>query len=257
MTSETVKFPKLLTPSQLYKKFSQAGDQQAKRREQGGFTKGAVPAAYVSGNPTVQLPSETAGTAGSKTHKVMQPFSNRSAPPTAGQSIAIHYDGDRNRVAGGVLVDLSAYQMDADLWMGVRPVTPGNTVLDSANTERSTTNASYIKVKEFNVPVPGRYRLTFRLSRSGGATQAIIRVRKPDGVGYLDASASATYNSTAYPTFGSFTLDMTVTAWGGADVSIWILNNSGPSQTAYIDTAVIKYANATAALVPYHAVNLD
>lgn len=250
-----MKWPRLLTPTKIVELLDRVHDQRAKSREQGGAVKAQIPAAYVSGNPTVQLPNESASSLGSKTHRIVMPFSNRTFPPTASQSVSVLFDGDRNRVINGVITDLSSYVIDSDLWMGVRPVTPGATSLDTAATERSTTSTTYVKVKEFDTSIPGRYRFTFRLSRSAGVASAIVRILQPDGITYLDASVAVTENAAAYPTFSATkTMDMTVTVMNRARISLWLKATSG---SAYIDTAAILYANATVALVPYHATNID
>lgn len=246
---------RLLTGTQLTQKIAEFQEQQNRKRGMAGFAKAIIPAAYVSGNPTLQLASETASTLGSKTHKVHQPFSNRTAPPVASQSVGVLYDADRNRIVSGPIVDASAYVIDSDLWMGVRPVTPGNTSYDTGATERSTTSTTYVKVKEFDVSIPGKYRLQFRLSRTGGVASAIVRILQPDGVTYLDASAAVTENAVTYPTFSATkTADMTVSVFGRARVSLWLKATVG---TVYLDQSAILYANATVALVPYHATVLD
>lgn len=140
--------------------------------------------------------------------------------------------------------------------MGLRPVTPGNTLLASADTEQSTNSASYVKLKEFFATRPGRYRLSFDLSRSGGAASAIVKLMLPSGT-YIDASATASYSSTVHPTYGSFSLDMTVSAWWGAQIAVFVLNSSGPTFNAYIRNCKLKYADASTALAPHDAVILD
>lgn len=247
---------RLLTGTQYYQRIAQAVIQQIRKMGTAGWTKAQIPAGYVSGNPPLQLPSESASTLGTKTHKVFQPFSNRTSPPAASQSVSAFYDPDRNRIVGGVIVDRSSYLIDSDSWMGVNPVTPGNTSLDSGATERSTTSTSYVKVKEYIVSIPGRYRFQFRLSRTGGAVaSAIVRILKPDGITYLDASVAVTENTAAYPTFSATkTADMTISVFGLSQVSIWLKTTTG---TSYIDQSADLFALATAALVPHHATLVD
>lgn len=249
-----------MTPSDLLRRIFHP----ASERTQGqsgldvvGNTKAKVQASYVSGNPTIQLPHETSTTAGPKTHKVIQYAGNRNAALVANDPIAVIVDRNNNRSVAGKYVDADSGITDADFFMGLEVAAPGNTVLQSANTEESTTSATYVKKKEFYDARPGKFRLAFELARTGGTVQAIIQIRLADG-SYIDASAVATLATTTYPTFTTKTLDMTVdTGLGASVIAVYILNSLGPAQTSYIRNAQLKYQRATASLSPYGVVLLD
>jgi hypothetical protein len=237
-------------------------EQVEKERGKSGVMKAQIPAAFGGGgNPTLQLANETAAQVGPKTHRIIQPFSNRSFPPSASQSVAHSYDPDNNRMVAGLVADSPNYRIDSDLFMGMNPVAPGNTLKQSADTERSTNSSTFVKLKEFYDPRPGKWRLTFELARSGGNVRAVVMVRYPDQSGswaYLAASVEASLATTTYPSFSVKTLDMTEEQpWGGSSISIWVLNESGPSQTGYIRNAKLKYAEATQSLSPSSFVLLD
>lgn len=219
-----------------------------------GVAKGKVPSGYISGNPTIQQAWESA--AGTKTHKVVAPISNRNGMLSASQSIAYGFDTDGNRFVQGKLSDVSGVIVDSDYLMGLRPVTPGNTVLLSANTEETTISTTYEKKKEFFVTRPGKYRVTFELARTGGTTFALVMLLYPGGT-YVAAGAEQSLGATTHPTYTSKTVDMTVSAWWGCQIAIFLKNDSGPGQTGYIQNAVLKYADATASLASQDAVLLD
>ena len=242
-------------PTELYRVIERMIEQKLRRLGVSGVQFGHIPSGYVSGNPALLLPEEA--TPGTKTQKVIQPYSNRTSPPVASQLAPIAFDKDDNRAPLGQLVDLSAYLLDADLVMGLRPVAPGNTQLLAADTEQSTASATYVEVKRFKVTRPGRYRIKGQLSRTGGTARAIVRVRLPDGT-EVDATAEATYSGTVFPAYGAqFSLDMAVTLDWGAILKVYLLNDSGPAQTAYIKNVKLCYADASAALVPHDAVLVD
>lgn len=211
-------------------------------------------------NPGVKLPNETDSTTGTKTFKVVQPYSP-FALPVAADVIAYQEDGNENAAIFGKVVDLASVNPQALGVAGINAQEPGTTnTFGTASTERNTNSASYVKLKEFIVPQFGRYRVSFRLSRSGGTAQAIVRIARPDpaGVTYIDASGAVTESSAAYPTFSATkSADMNVTAWPGSIISVWLLNTLGTAQTAYIDQCVIQGKDATATLSPYSAVIID
>lgn len=254
MKKETASPAQIISPSRYRARQVQTVKQVLDEEGQSFVSKGTVPSSYVSGNPTIKQPWES--TAGSKTHKVVNPLSNRQGVLSASESIAYGSDPDGNKFVQGKLVDVSAVKVDADYIMGLRPVAPGNTVLVSANTEQSTTSATLEKKKDFFVTRPGKYRVTFELSRTGSTTNASVVLRYPDGT-YVAAGALQTYSGTVYPTFGSKTVDMTVDAWWGCQIAILISNDSGPGQTGYIKNVVLKYQDATASLSPQDTVLLD
>lgn len=220
-----------------------------------GFAKATVDSGYASGNPKIAKGWESAAPSSGKTLLQIQPFGNRFAAIAASDSVAYGYD-KRNSTVAGKLVSAGSSITDAEYIMGLRPVTPGNTTLASANTQQSTTSSTYVKLKEFFATRPGRYRVTADLSRTGGTTQMIVRLLRPDGT-TVDASTAGSYSGTVFPTFGSVSVDMTVTAWWGAQISVWLLNTLGSAQTGYIQNCVLKYADATASMSPYDVVILD
>lgn len=244
-----------LTKSAFYNRLTQLIDQYLDKRGLAGNAKAIVPAAYVSGNPTIQKANESSTTLGSKTHKVKAPISNRNGlKPAASQSILYSWDADGNRVVNGAIVDLSAVVVDSDFLMGLRPVAPGNTLLLTANTQQSTTSATYVTVKRLYVTRPGTYRLKGELSRTGGTTSAQLGIELPDAT-VVVATSPATYSGTVFPVFGSqFTLDMTVAAPWGSILVIQLKNDSGPAQTGYIQNCTLNYADASASLSPLDSV---
>lgn len=230
-------------------------DQYLDRKGLAGNGKAIIPAAYVSGNPTIQKANESSTTLGSKTHKVKAPISNRNGlKPAASQSILYSWDADGNRVVNGPIVDLSAVVVDSDYLMGLRPVAPGNTLLLTLNNQQNTVSTTYVTVKRVFVTRPGLYRVKGELSRTGGTTSAQVGIEFPDG-SVVAASAAATYAGTVFPTFGSqFTLDMTVSVPWGSFLVVQLKNDSGPGQTGYIQNTTISYADASASLSPYDAI---
>lgn len=227
------------------------------KRGQAGVSKAIIPASYVSGNPTIQQGHETSSTFGPKTHKILAPFGLMSTKPAAGDAVVFGSDPDGNRVIIGKVVDATSAAIDSISLAALRPVEAGNTVLLAADTEQSTTSATYVEVKRFAVTRPGRYRVKGELARSGGTTQAIVRVRLSDGT-IVDASAAASQSTLTYPTFGAvFSLDMTVSVNWGAIISVYLLNNSGPAQTGYIKNVKLCYQDITTPLLPHDAVLVD
>lgn len=222
-----------------------------------GISKGIIPAAYVSGNPQIQQAHETATTLGTKTYKVTQAIGNRAAALAASDSIDYGYDPDGNKFILGKIVDVGSGVIDADYFMGLRPVAPGNTLLLTANTEQSTNSATPVTVKRFFVTRPGRYRVKFALSRDGGTTTARVGIELPNGT-VIAASANVDYLGTVYPTFSSQqTADMTVTIGWGMLLVVQLSNSSGPTSTGYIKDVTVNYTDATAALAAYDAVLVD
>lgn len=212
-----------------------------------GIAKGIIPAAYASGNPQIQQAHETSTTLGTKTYKVTQAIGNRAAALAASDSIDYGYDPDGNKFILGKIVDVGSGVFDADYLMGLRPVAPGNTLLLTANTERSTTSSSLVVVKRFYVTRPGKYRIKGELSRTGGVTTGEVAIELPDGT-YV-STGSATQSTLTYPTFGSqFTIDMSVSVPWGSFLVIRLSNDSGPAQTGYIQNVTVNYTDATAAL---------
>lgn len=216
-----------------------------------------IPSSFSTGNPTLLLPQELAAAlpAGTKAHKVVAPFTQRLGAPAAGQIVAVTYDNDENRIVAGKIVDLSAVVVDSDYLMGVRPVAPGNTVLLSANTERSTTSATFVEAKSFFLSRPGRYRFVFDMTRTGGQSDARIAFERPDGT-IEPASSTASHSGVQSPTYpAAFTLDMNVSLpWGGF-VRLEYRNASGG--TAFVRNCSVRYADASAAITVYDAVRTD
>jgi hypothetical protein len=147
--------------------------------------------------------------------------------------------------------------VDADYIMGLRPVAPGNTVLLTASNEQSTTSASFVTVKRFFVTRPGMYRARFKLSRSGGQTDARLGLEFSDGT-IVAASATASYVSTVHPTYSADqALDMTISVGWGMFIVMQLLNGSGPAQTAYLKDFTLCYQDAAATLTSYDSVLTD
>jgi hypothetical protein len=223
---------------------------------QPGVSKAIIPAAYVSGNPQIQQWHESSTTLATKTHKVVQAYGNRFAAPAASDSIAIGHDPDGNKEVLGKIVSVGSAITDSEYLMGLRPVTPGATLLLTANTERSTTSASFVTLKKFFVTRPGKYRVKGELSRDGNTAEARVALEMPDA-SIVSASASATYAGAVYPTFGSqFTLDMTISAAWGMAIVVQLLNQGG-GLASYIQNVTVNYADATANLASYDAVVTD
>lgn len=222
-----------------------------------GIAKGIIPATHVSGNPKIQRAHETSTTLGSKTYKVQQPAGNRNAVLVASDSIAYWYDPDGNKAIPGKLVDNGSTITDAEYLLGVRPVAPGNTLLLTLSVEQSTTSASFVTVKRVFVSRPGRYRIKFKLSRSGGQTDARVGLEFPDGT-IVAASSTVSYASTVFPAYSAEqTADMTITAVWGTFIVIQLLNSSGPVQTGFLKDCTINYSDASASLSVYDSVLTD
>lgn len=222
-----------------------------------GFVKAKIPAAYVSGNPTSQLPGETASTAGSKTEKIVQPYGFGLSGPAASDEKAVLKDNAGNRVTLGKLVDLASSVTDAQGWGSVRWVQPGGTTFHSANTERSTASTTYVTQKSFLVSRPGKYRIGMELASdiaTNGAARAQVVIAFDDS-GDIVASAEALSNS-AHTTFTVAALDMTVAVPMGAVIKVQLKDNTG-SNTAYIKNVTLQGADATTAQSVYSAVLID
>jgi hypothetical protein len=217
----------------------------------------SIQAGYVSGNPTLRLGWEDSTSQGTKTVKIPQSYSNRNGMPAADMKImAFGTSERRDWTAGPPLIDTADLKVDSDYLMGLRPVAPGNTIIVSDVTEESTTSATYVTVKTFHLTRPGSYRISGELARSGGLTRAKLAILWSDGT-EVDASSEATLSTGAthptYPAGGNFTLDMNKPLpWGGV-LLVKIANDSGPAQTAYLQTVVVKHADATASMTPYDA----
>lgn len=243
----------LVKPSILDALLRRIVDQELQKRglNIAGVTKDSIPATYVSGPPPIQRAWETASTVGSKLHKVVALISNRNGKLNASDSVLLGTDRDNNRMVVGKVVDVADIKVDADWWMGIRPVAPGNTIVPgmTAATEQSTTSTSYVKKKEFKLDRPGRYRFAFELSRSSGVANAIVRIQyNTDPITYQDASLAVTENTVTHPTYASKLVDMSVSVpLGGGVVSIWIKGTGGG--TAYIQNSEVRYQDESAALV--------
>ncbi|HKS42149.1 MAG TPA: hypothetical protein VJX74_16145 [Blastocatellia bacterium] len=220
-------------------------------------SKAIIPASYVSGNPPIQQGHETSTSFGAKTHKIVVPFGLLTTKPTASDAIVFGSDADGNRVIVGKVVDANAAVSDSISIAALRPVEPGNTVLLAADTEQSTTSNAFVEVKRFKVSRPGRYRVKLELARSGGTAQAVVKVRLLDG-SLITATSTASQNTLTYPTFGAVqSFDMTISADWGSIISVYLLNDSGPAQTAYIRNVRLCYTDIISALVPHDVILLD
>jgi hypothetical protein len=217
----------------------------------------SIQSGYSSGNPTLRLGWEDGTSQGTKASKIPQPYSNRNGLPTADQkTLTVGTSERRDWIPTAPLIDLADLKVDSDYLMGLRPVAPGNTVIVSDNAEESTTSATYVTVKTFHLTRPGSYRVSGELARSGGLTRAKLAILWPDGV-EIDASSEATLSTGAthptYPAGGNFTLDMNKPLpWGGV-LLVKLANDSGPAQTAFIQSVSVKYSDATASMTPYDA----
>lgn len=223
-----------------------------RRRGMPGVEAGKIPAAYTSGNPTIQRGNETASTLGLKTHRVLQPWSNRNGVPVASQLVEVLYDEHDRRVVGGPIVDLSALKVDADYLMGLRPVEPGNTEILSSSAEFSTASTSFVDAKKFQVTRPGKYRIKCELSRDLGVAEARV-IRKLRDSSTVVVSGSVTENTATHPTFSATkTIDMTSPSDWGDILYVQLLQQS--AGTVYIQNVTVNYADGSAVLAPYDAV---
>lgn len=192
-----------------------------------------------SGNPQLELAGESSTTRGSKEHKIIQP-----GPPALNAN-GIHLEGpERERAFAGTLVDVSDYQNQATGWRGVNFVIPGNTsTLATLNNEQSTSNTSFTTVKRLRVPYPGTYRFVFDLKRDAGlsatATARVVLITASGDV--VAVSGETTTTSASY---GSKTLDMTVTVWPGDVLALQLKTDNG-SSPAYAQNLLVKYSTAT------------
>lgn len=244
-----------LTKTSLYRLIGQIIDQHLGQRGVSGTAKGIIPATYVSGNPKIQRANESTLTFGTKTHKLVAPWSNRNGlKPAASQSVQYSWDQDGNRVVDGPIVDQSGVLVDADYIMGLRPVAPGNTLLLSHDAEVSETSATYTDtVNKFHVTRPGLYRIKVELSRTGGTTRARAVRKLKDGT-VVVVTGEATQSTLTYPTFGAVqSLDMTTPVDWGDVIYLQLKNDSGPGQTAYAQNCRVYYADATATFTFYDA----
>lgn len=227
-----------------------------------GVWKMKIPAAWPgTGNPTLQLPGESAAAVGSKTHRVIQQYGHRFAAPAASDPVSVVVDRGGNRWIGGKFVDLSSHVTDADYMMGLRPVTPGNTLITNAqaDTERSEAGTSQVEKKRFTVYRPGKYRIVFDLSRDAGVAEAEVYVKvgnNASGTEILVSAGLVTEDTATYPTFAAKTVDMSQPLpFGGGIIIIKLRQQS--SGTATIANAKVKYADATDTLAIYDAVIKD
>jgi len=249
--------PSQTTPSDLYLTIKQIVLQVLSKVGMAGGGKAKIPSSYTSGNPPLKLGNETSTTAGSKTHKVLQPFGTLLNKILADDEVWYVEDKDENRIPVGKLVDVASLVIDANAWGSLKWVKPGETDLLTAAAERSTVSAGYEDKKRFYVTRPGRYRVEFQLSRTGGTTRCQVWVELPDGT-KVAASGEATYSGSVYPTFGAEqNLDMTLTVPMGSILLVRLMNDSAPSQTGYIQNVKIKYEDADAAHAPLDAVLVD
>jgi hypothetical protein len=234
------------------------GPVQVQATGSSGVAKGIVPAAYTSGNPKIQRAHETSTTLGSKTYKVHAPITNRAGALAASDNIAYWYDPDGNKAVQGKIVDVGNVIVDADYWMGFRPVVPGNTLLLTANTERNVFGTTETIVKKFFVTRPGKYRIKGELSRDAGVATATVYILRTDAGGTgLISCGTATNNTATYPTFGAqFTVDMIVAARWGDYIGVY-LSNSGGSNTSYIQNVTVNYAEASAVFTSTDSVVTD
>lgn len=222
--------------------------------------KAKIPAAYVSGNPTQQLPGETASTLGTKTQKVARPHGFGLSAPVASEDSVFGRDSAGRRVDMGALMDLSSAAGSGDViaWGSVKWAQPGSgATLDSANTERNTVSGTYGTVKKFIVDRPGRFRLTFGLASSGSGTNASAKlIATFNGTSIAVSGDPGATSNSIYPTFNGKTVDMNQTVWPGWIIEVQLKETSGAG-TAYINNCVILYSDATAAQASYHAVLQD
>lgn len=203
---------------------------------------------YVSGNLKTKRPGESA--AANKTKKILLAYGTKRA--AASDSIVEIPVGNDTILAA--IGDVGTF--DADTWLGVSWVAPSSTnTLDSANTERNTTSTTFVEVKRFNLSFPGRYRVAMELARSANTTEAKLQLLLLDGATWVDASTVATSVST-HPTFSSVSMDMNVTA-NCAGMILRVVYRNDIGGTSYIKNVSVKYAQATATLTLYHAVQLD
>jgi len=97
-----------------------------------------------------------------------------------------------------------------------------DTLRASADTERSTASASYVKLKEFIVAATGIIRVKFdlKLTGTGGANTARGRIYKND-------AAVGTERSDTGGTYQTFTEDITVS--GGDVIQLYAYHDGGTS----------------------------
>ncbi len=225
------------------------------RKEARGSVVSFVDPAYPgSGQFKDRRPNETSTP--NITHPILRVFglAHGNGSAVAGDKVIYTPDG---KYAIGIEGDPGG-DVNANQWGGHSWVIPGSTnTLLSADTERSTTSASYTEVKRFALANPGRYRVTLELARSGGSgTNAKLQFMLPDGT-WVDCSSVATSSST-YPTFSTHTLDMTVTVNApGTILRVVYQNNVGGGNTSYIKNVSVKFDLTIAAPALYSAVITD
>jgi len=214
---------------------------------------GLIPSGYSSGNPTFQ-PAEAA-TAGTKVFPVLETLSV-FGPPIASQRAISLVDGEGNRHVLGREVDLSSAYGYAGSWAGLKFVQPGASVDTryNASIERSTNSATYITAKRWKLDRPGKYRVNYSVSRNGGTGNTKLQLELSDGT-KVDCGAGTAYSGTAYPTFGTQSIDMTI-AMMPSEFLVLAYSNDG-SNLVYVKDATISYVDATTAQLLHAAVLTD
>lgn len=244
------------TPKRFLQKISEAVGVELKKRglDVVGPQKGKVASTYSSGNLLIQRATETTGQIGTKRYRIVQPYGNRNAAPAASDALEYQTDINGNRVGAGKIVDVGSAVVDADYFMGLRPVAPGNTLLLSHDAEINTTSATFVDTaNKFQVTRPGLYRMKVELARSGGTARARAVRKLKDGT-VVALTADATQSTLTYPTFGAVqTLDFTTPVDWGDVIYMQLANDSGPAQTAYAQNCRIYYTDATATFTLYDA----
>jgi hypothetical protein len=214
---------------------------------------GLIPSGFTTGNPTFQ-PAE-ASAAGTKVFPVLEPFSV-FGPPIASQRTLSLVDGEGNRHVIGREVDLSSAYGYAGSWAGLKWVQPGASVDTryNASVERSTNSATYVTAKRWKVDRPGKYRVNYSVSRNGGTGNSKLQIELTDGT-KVDCGTGTAYSGTAYPTFGTQSIDMTI-ALMPSEFLILAYANDG-ANLVYVKDATISYADATTAQALHAAVLTD
>lgn len=231
-----------MTPEQLLQLIDERVERKLAEREHHatGYI-ATISSSHTTGNPALKLPKESA--AGTKTDRIIKPYDGITRMPAASDVVAIDYDRSGGRIIKGKVDDVGS-----DFW-----VAPGNTQLLAADTERSTTSATFVDAKKFTAFRPGRYRLTFDLARTGGTAKAQVQFELPDGTRVLASGEETSVSN--HPAYTAKTLDMTVTAPVQSVIVVQIKNDGGG--TAYIQNCKLKYTNAAAIPAHYNAVITD
>lgn len=219
------------------------------------IAKGSIPAAYTSGNPTLQPAEATAAQVGTKTFPVVRPFSVFD-PPVASDSIVYLRDGEGNQIILGRLGDLSSAYGAVGSWTGLKWVQPGASVDTryNASVERSTNSATYITAKRWKVDRPGKYRVNYAVSRNGGAGNTKLQIELEDGT-KVDCGTGTVYSGAVNPTFATQSIDMTIAIWP-SQFLILAYSNDG-ANLVYVKDATISYVDATASQLLHAAVLTD